>query len=943
MSDEKAFFSIVLYVDLPELFLTSIESLEKQKQFDNTCQLIIVASEETAVLTEQVDKLKKRMKFAPVLVTEPGISAPEAYNIGISKAEGKWVNFALASASFSDNVFAAVTKAIKKHRSIPAFSLKPVCVNDGTAVQYALSPKTRSDITVNLDEQFVNIQLVLQAYFFKYDLVVDRTFKTDIHEDAFYCFLFDVLENTVDQRSDLKAPVYRFLAGAEYRYATPLEDDILFNIIQHEKYWYIDSIRDFLLPYLESFSRDGRPVPAFIQYACIWLIESKYRCNYNDGNKHVLDKDETAEFNDLCAEALVYIDNYFISQRGIATGNKPKLVTRAAFLKAKAAKMNCDLHLARVGAEVVVRFHRKDDTVWQGRKDDDLVSLERINQIILQVQLIRYEKKHIIVNGMLEGNILLTGEPVRLYAMTWTRGKDLSEHHIIEGVQEDIYCLKKHFGQVFMKDHPVSFKIPVRDGGVQKIHFYIEVGAVKTELMMVFPKYASRLDEMEGSFWQFKYNHFLIPESFTEGKPRELWIIEDKDKKSKLRREKDYQKTFLNKWGNTDEAKKAIRLRRIYLLTRKFFAKKRIWVSYDKLYKAGDNGEYMYQYGRMHCGEKGRPEIYYIVNKDAPEYERLIKEKNAKILLENSLKCFLYCMNAQAILATHPYVSRYVNDSELVMRCMRNLFKSKVVCIQHGLSINKIAHFQNQWFDDTSLYTCASPFEKENLSGIYYGYKEQQLQLTGLARYDGLKSDDKKIILITPTWRKEIAGKYVFGEQRKYNGHFKESLYYKIYRELMSDPELIGTAKKAGYRIVYVIHPALSSQLPDFGGLDYVEVIAATGAMSYERILTESSLMVTDYSGIQFDFVYQNKPVVYYHPESLPPHYEEGGLVYETMGFGPICRTHTEIVSKICEYIGNECAMEEAYRSRAEAFFTHHDFNNCERIYSAVEEMLSKK
>lgn len=71
------------------------------------------------------------------------------------------------------------------------------------------------------------------------------------------------------------------------------------------------------------------------------------------------------------------------------------------------------------------------------------------------------------------------------------------------------------------------------------------------------------------------------------------------------------------------------------------------------------------------------------------------------------------------------------------------------------------------------------------------------------------------------------------------------------------------------------MHPAVSSQLEDFDRNDYVELIPAASDMNYEKILTESSLMVTDYSGVQFDFAYQRKPLLYYHPASLPPHYEQ--------------------------------------------------------------------
>lgn len=55
---------------------------------------------------------------------------------------------------------------------------------------------------------------------------------------------------------------------------------------------------------------------------------------------------------------------------------------------------------------------------------------------------------------------------------------------------------------------------------------------------------------------------------------------------------------------------------------------------------------------------------------------------------------------------------------------------------------------------------------------------------------------------------------------------------------------------------------------------------------------------------------------MYYHPDALPPHYEEGGLIYDTMGFGPICKNNDEIVSTLCEYMENGCKMLPEYVKR---------------------------
>ena len=85
------------------------------------------------------------------------------------------------------------------------------------------------------------------------------------------------------------------------------------------------------------------------------------------------------------------------------------------------------------------------------------------------------------------------------------------------------------------------------------------------------------------------------------------------------------------------------------------------------------------------------------------------------------------------------------------------------------------------------------------------------------------------------------------------------------------------------------------------------------------------------------------KPVVYYHPDALPPHYEEGGLIYETMGFGPICKDNEQIVDTLCEYMENGCQTKEEYIKRADDFFAFNDHNNCERIYNEIKQFTESR
>lgn len=253
------------------------------------------------------------------------------------------------------------------------------------------------------------------------------------------------------------------------------------------------------------------------------------------------------------------------------------------------------------------------------------------------------------------------------------------------------------------------------------------------------------------------------------------------------------------------------------------------------------------------------------------------------------------------------------------------------------MSVQKIAIAQQRLRDNTNLYFCASKYEIQNLSKPEYDYMGYDaLKLTGVPRYDGLKNRAQKILVISPTWRMQSALPPTGGTEsvsRTYNPNFKETSYYKVYNSLINDPRLLGEARKYGYRIQYVLHPIVSPQKDDFVQNDLVEIIPSIGEMSYEKIFCEGALMVTDFSGVQFDFAYMRKPVVYFHPPALPPHYEEGGFFYETQGFGEICTGIDELAETLCNYMRDGCRLKDFYRRRQDDFFAYQDFESCKRIY----------
>ena len=318
-----------------------------------------------------------------------------------------------------------------------------------------------------------------------------------------------------------------------------------------------------------------------------------------------------------------------------------------------------------------------------------------------------------------------------------------------------------------------------------------------------------------------------------------------------------------------------------YFLTRFMYKNKNIYVTYDKIFKGGDCGEYMFRYLNDNTKEKA----YYIINKDTMTYKKLSRKYKKRLLIFGSLKCKLISLNAKYILSTDSEAASFCSFNKYMREFMKGYFNADVLHIQHGVTMQNMTHRQNRVFDNHKMYFVTSKYEKDNMLDPRYGYDKKDLIETGLARFDGLIDKSENIILITPTWRVDVASSTGVGKVRTYNEDFKHTKYFKIYNSLINDKKLIDIAKKNNYKIIFLIHPTLVSNISDYDKNDLVEIIPSN-EIDYEDMLTKAKIMITDYSGVQYDFAYMHKPIVYYHNDDLPPSYDNGAMIYDKIGFG---------------------------------------------------------
>lgn len=698
---------------------------------------------------------------------------------------------------------------------------------------------------------------------------------------------------------------YATLTAYEYE-----EHDNTFYRGLYMREWYFESITDFWMPFLQEMKVTYGSIPVFIQYNFMYSIMARFNGNMDNKNKHVIEEGHGEEYLELIGQALRLIEENIMLNRNkvvdCITGDTMKWVY-GILRNGKAYKFERFFLAGKI-------YYGIGDTLF-----NSLMSLST------NILFINYR------DGMLE--IDGTVHPILYSMVDEVYFRYNNKKYKIRYTER--YGLTKAFGAAICKRHSFHLSIPVKDKSESELFCEAAIGNQLEPINIRYPSHFSRVCNAFGSsHWVFGDNREYMMTAERKG-----IIIRKVNKRQKFIKELKLLKDMLMKNNYT---RKYALLRVLYFICRPFMTRKPIWMYIDKIYKGGDSSEYLYKY----ASAKNSKDIkhYYLVDKKSTDYKRLKKE-GYKPLVRDSLKHRLIFLYADMMVISNSTVYAFNGYTLTNSSYIRDLTHFHVCCVQHGMSVQKIAIAQNRLRDNTRLYFCASKYEIENLSRPVYDYVGYDaLKLTGVPRYDGLKDRAKKQIMISPTWRMQAAMpvRTSESEQRDYNPLFKESEYFKVFNALINDKRLIDAAEKYGYRIKYVLHPIVSSQVDDFDKNDFVDIVPAVGDMSYEDMFCESSLMVTDFSGIQFDFAYMRKPLVYLHHKDIPQHYEEGTFHYDTMAFGEICHDNDELIDTLIEYMQNDCKMKPEYVERADDFFYYRDHNNCERIYKEMIDYQEK-
>lgn len=384
---------------------------------------------------------------------------------------------------------------------------------------------------------------------------------------------------------------------------------------------------------------------------------------------------------------------------------------------------------------------------------------------------------------------------------------------------------------------------------------------------------------------------------------------------------------------------KALFAKLLLLTLYKSILKEDIWLFQEKHTEARDNAYHLYAYVK----EK-HPETtaYFSIVKGSSDCSKI--DKYQTTINADSLIHYIYWLGAKYSVGSQPdgaipYPIDWVK--RLKFLCRKD---QKTVFLQHGIIKDDIPslYFNNTQFD---LFICSSEKEYRYIREKY-GYPSSNLGLLGMCRFDNLtkSTNNNKQILIMPTFRSWLKSSDPEHEATEYEKQiFKQSAFYNMYANLLTNTRLQILAQNEGYRIVFYLHFALQSYSSCFKQFeDETVLIADREHFDVQQLLIDSSILITDYSSIFFDFAYMRKPEVFFQfdkEDYREKHYQTGYFTYEKDAFGPVYTDIDSVIDYLEFLLKNHCNIEYIYGHRIDGFFAFRDNYNCERNFRAIKKL----
>jgi len=327
--------------------------------------------------------------------------------------------------------------------------------------------------------------------------------------------------------------------------------------------------------------------------------------------------------------------------------------------------------------------------------------------------------------------------------------------------------------------------------------------------------------------------------------------------------------------------------------------------------------------------DKGYNNCYFIIRKDS-KHVSFIKEKYRKnIIWAYTFKHYYYFFKCNKFIGTEtiPHSIELRAANKYISKKMINK-KYKQVFLQHGVmymvALNPTSRSAflkggGEMPKDAKIVV-SSKLEKEHFTKLG-GFEDNDLYITGLPFYDRTIKDvnaDKIVIMLT--WRS--------WEYNILESNYKKSRYYNMVKKIIENiPEEYKN------KLLFLPHPLIFDK---FKNTDLNKWIP--DVLSYDKILEDTALLITDYSSIAYSAFYRGSNVIFCFEEleDCMKQYESYLMLNEKNIFGDISYNYNDIYTLVKNnYLRPQ---KEKYKNRYKKIVEFHDGKNTNRLIDCLKK-----
>lgn len=368
----------------------------------------------------------------------------------------------------------------------------------------------------------------------------------------------------------------------------------------------------------------------------------------------------------------------------------------------------------------------------------------------------------------------------------------------------------------------------------------------------------------------------------------------------------------------TDNYKKQISLFLAWLLSKFIGSSKRTLLYEKECNKYEESAAMLYE----KLIDNGYENAYFIINKNSPHI-RFIKPKYKKnIIWAHSFKHYLNFFRCKKFIGTesvmHSLELRVANPFVTRKLQAKNF---KYVFLQHGVMYMVSLDSKNRGFfrkgNEMPLdakIVVSSKKEAEHFVELG-GFDYEDLYITGLPFYDRtIKKENADKITIMPTWRPWDYNTLV--------SDYENSKYYNMVLNIYNNvPEELKE------KVILLPHPLIIEIFKNTPLGKYIPEV-----ISYDLILEDTDLLITDYSSIAYSAFYRGANVIFVWNEKdeCMEHYNGHLMLNEENTFGDYTYNYNELSNIIRNnYLKGQ---KEKFKQKYSDIVEFHDNNNTQRL-----------